>query len=223
MDIVYNLNNDCEYTYYAGVDTHKHKIPEYPTGVDKSKSFEDVLKLAISLKYFIITKNGLNGKWYLKASKKNNNYNKLSKKLNRKFIEQNKNDTRNQCYLLKYGDDPCDLFIENEKELKNTEGFIYFVRYNDQDTIMKDHTKIGRSKTPKTRLSAFNTATSSIGGCYLYKVLKCEDYVNSELVLHRYIKDRRFICKGKQTEWFLLSIELIDEIYRSLTNDIKPT
>jgi hypothetical protein len=126
------------------------------------------------------------------------------------------------CYDIKGGFFACEKIpkkvIENEWGLKNNEGYIYFIRYNEQPWYIKDHTKIGRAKAPEDRLSACNTWTSSIGGCYMYIKIQCEDYIHEEKIIHRYLNDMQFIKKnGKKTEWFLLTTPMIDDICDMLT------
>lgn len=104
MSNYYCEKNRIEYRYYKGCDTHKSNIPEFPKGLDKNKSLDEVIKIAKKLNCHIITKNG-NGKWYIKAKNSCNEYNKLHNMLDIKYINKKENDKRNHCYLLKYDED----------------------------------------------------------------------------------------------------------------------
>jgi len=115
MSNYYCEKNNIEYRYYKGCDTHKSNIPEFPNGLDKNKSLDEVIRIAKSLNCHLVTKNG-RGKWYIKANRRRNTYDKLNVLLDTKCITRVDKDKRNHCYLLKYDD--------------NQEQFINYMKYN---------------------------------------------------------------------------------------------
>jgi hypothetical protein len=207
-----NINdNDIPFIYYPGCDGWKNNIPEFHNGLDKNLGFIEVLKKAKELNCILVTKNG-NGKWYIKAKKAHNKYHIVKEKLDKLLIKEKRADKNNHCYLLLDDNDLKQTYISTDEEFKDNNGYLYFIRLR---TLIKEHmnfTKIGRSINPQRRLKEANTWLSCIGSPYIYKEISCKDYVNAELIMHRYLKDRQFKPNGKKTEWFLLDTDTIDQI-----------
>jgi hypothetical protein len=128
MSYHYCYNNKILYRNYEGCDTHKCNIPEYPNGLDKHKTLAEVIKIAMQINCCVVTKNG-KGKWYIKAKKICNNYEKLQDKLNIKYINKIKSDKRNHCYLLKYDNNQDDSDSQDDIDSNNQDD----IDSNNQD------------------------------------------------------------------------------------------
>lgn len=214
----FDIDYDGDFEFYPHCDiyTSKVHIVGYENGIPYSQrmSLQEAIKVARKYKCRILTKNGVNGKWYIKAP--NVEYSKVKKKLDN-IIKEGKNTyTRNFCYLLTYDSDKP--YITNEEQLEDGDGFLYFVKVNSDKPEYNDLVKIGRSVNPRKRLQSAFTWMRPFANLYVFKQIKCRDYVGAETTMHRYLQDRRYTINESSTEWFLLNIQEIDNICAELIN-----